>query len=248
MKSILLILMLSVVSLYSQVMTNGVFVPVQFTGTPTYEVVGKGIKPNNNPIVIGKTYSVGKTVYSVITTNDTVTFHFSNGLLAKIGTNSNFSVNDFQQELTIPTYPSTPKLGTHNLSLMLSEGEGAFMFNGSDSNSMCSVSTPLVDIELLKGKFYFRSSEKGVVVFVLEGSLRYHGERGRNDVVEAGKAVAAAPIQFQMRGLDDKVFLNTKKAEADELTKLLAETKPLERASKISFVVVNGDYLGVNID
>lgn len=248
MKETLLILMLSVFTVCAQ--TAGVFVPVKATGNPSYEIVGKGIKGNSNPFVKGKTYTFNKTSYAVVTTNDAVTLRFSNGLIANIRTNSNFTINDFQQELLNPTgEPSKAKFGSHVLTTTLLDGEGVFVFDGGDSNSMASVSTPLVDIELLKGKFRFQCSEKGVVVYVLEGSLRYHGERGRNDVVEAGKAVVAAPIQFQTKMIDDKVFLNTKKIKTDEHARLLNDAKSVESSTpQVVFAVVNGALLGVNID
>lgn len=248
MKTALLILMLSVMSLCSQVMTNGVFVPVQTSGTPTYEVVSKGMKPNNNTVVIGKTYSVGRTVYSVITTNDTVTFHFSNGLTAKINTNSNFSVNDFQQEILNPTpTPVKAKFGVNMLTLTLLTGEGVFVYNGADSNSMCSVSTPFVDIELLKGKFYFSCNEKSVNIIVLEGSVKAHGEHNKVEVIDAGKALLANPVQFQSKFFDEKVVMTTKKVKTDTINNLLAEA-PQDDSQHWIFVTVGNNLFGVKID
>jgi hypothetical protein len=240
--------MLSVVTLCGQVMTNGVFVPVQSSGTPTYEVVGKGVKANNTPVVIGKTYSVAKTLYSVITTNDTVTFHFSNGLTAKISTNSNFSVNDFQQEILNPNpEPVKAKFGANMLTLTLLSGDGVFVYDESDSNSMCSISTPFVDIELLKGKFYFSCNEKSVNIFVLEGSLKSHGEHNKIELVTEGTAILANPVQFQSKMFDEKVVSATKKIKPAIINNLLIEA-PQDVSRHWIFVTVGSQLFGVNID
>jgi len=243
--------MLTVCVVFGQVTTNGVFTAMEKTGAPVYNVISKGVKPNSTPITLGKTYVMNRSSYGVTTTtNDTVTFQFSNGLTMKIGTNSNFIMNDFQQELLNPnTEPAKAKFGTHILSMTLLDGEGTFVFSGGDSNSSCVVSTPLVDIELMEGEFYFRCSDKGVGVFVTKGTLKYHAEHGRSSVVEAGKAVMAAPIQFQNKMLDDKVFLNTKKVKPAELKWIEVETKTLTAIpNKVIFSVVNGSVVGVIID
>jgi len=241
------VVLLSSLTVFGQITTNGVFVPVQSTGTPTYEIVAKGVKPNNNPFVIGKTYNTAQG-YSIITTNDTVTLRFSNGLNVKVETNSNFSAYELKQEMTIPSQPGIPKLGSHVFTTALQDGEAVFVFDGTDSNSMCSVSTSLCDFELLKGKFYFQCSEKSVIVFVLEGSLKYHSEHNRTGVVEAGKALAVVPVQHQMKGLDDKVFINSVKVKPDQLATLLADATSVDKSPKVLFVVVNGELIGINLD
>jgi len=241
--------MLSTISLFSQViMTNGVFVPVQLGGTPTYEIVGKGVKSNNSPIVIGKTYNVSKTSYSVITTNDSVVFLFSNGLISKIGTNSNFLINDFQQEiLNTNVEPARAILGINMLSLTFLSGEGIFVYSGTNENSMCSVSTSFVDVELLKGKFYFSCTDKSVNILVLEGSLKSHGEKGKTELVEAGTAILANPVQYQSKFFDEKVVMTTKKVKPVIINNLLTEV-PLDQTHHWIFVAAYGNIFGVNID
>jgi ferric-dicitrate binding protein FerR (iron transport regulator) len=208
------------------------------------------MKPNNNPVVIGKTYSVDRTVFSLITTNDTVTFHFSNGLTAKIGTNSNFSVNDFQQEiLNTNSEPEKARVGANMLTTTLLTGEGFFVYDGGDSNSMCSVSTAFVDVELLKGKFYFSCNEKSVNIVVLEGSLRTHGEHNKTELVEAGLVVLANPVQYQSKLFDEKVVMATKKVKSAVATSLLTEINPLSDVARHwIFVTVGGNLFGVLID
>jgi len=242
--------MLTVCAVFGQVTTNGVFTAMEKTGAPVYDVISKGVKPNSTPIILGKTYVMNRSSYGVTTANDTVTFQFSNGLTAKIGTNSNFIVNDFQQELLNPnTEPAKAKFGTHVLSMTFLDGEGTFVFSGGDSNSSCVVSTPLVDVELMSGEFFIKGSEKGIGVFVSKGTLKYHAEHGRSNVVDAGKAVMAAPIQFQTKMLDDKVFLNTKKVKPTELKWIEAETKTLTSIpNKVIFSVVNGSVVGILIN
>ena len=246
MKSIILFLLLSAMVSFGQVMTNGSFAVIK--GNTDYELVAKGKARNTNQFVAGRTYEVGRESY-FFGTNDESVLYFTHGLLGKVSKGTEFTINSFNQEVNnLADEPAKLKVGAHNFAATIMKGDAYFSFVGGNELSSCVISTPLVDVELNKGKFYFRVEEGGVMVFVLEGKAIGHGERGKKEECEAGRAIVAAPIKFQMKGLDDKVFLNTKKAKVDETKKLLIEASTLEKVpADFIFSVVNGKVVAVNI-
>lgn len=219
-----LILMLSmfVTCGLSQVYTNGVFVDK------------------------GKTVEVEKKVYQFTPTNKSETLYFSNDLIAEIYTNSDFSINSFFQEVyDINTPPHRAKFGVSSLSAALMNGTAVFTYSGTtNDNSSCVISTPMVDIELYKGTFYFKVSENKVLVFVLEGSLKSHGDKGRETLVNAGYAVIAVPNDIGI--LEAKISLGAEKVKQAIVDKLTTESKNITNLKgTIMFAIVNGKVLGI---
>lgn len=246
MKTLILILFLLALPVFGQDMTNGSFAIIK--GNPAFELIAKGKPTVNGQFVVGRTYEIGREAYYV-GTNDDVTIYFANGLVSKINKGAEFSVSSFSQEVSnIKDEPAKIKPGAHLLNATIMNGDAYFSFGGGNELSSCVVSTPLVDVELQKGKFYFRVEEGGVMVFVLEGKAIAHGERGKKEECEAGRVIVAAPIRFKMKGVDDKVFLNTKKSKAEEAKNLLAEASNLDKdIANFTFCVVNGKVVAVNI-
>ncbi len=166
----LFLTLLMAVPVFGQISTNGVYVQN------------------------GITTEVEKKVYEITPTNKSEVLYFSNELIVKVYTNSNFTINSFFQDvINTNNTPEKSKFGSHNLSATLMDGGAVVVYSGGDSNSSCVISTPIVDIELFKGTFYFRVNENRVFVFVLEGSLKSHGERNSENVVTKGYAVIAVP-------------------------------------------------------
>lgn len=232
--------------MFGQDMTNGAFAVIK--GNPTFELVSKGKPVVSGQFLVGRTYEIGKEAYYV-GTNDDVTLYFANGLVGKINKGAEFSISSFLQEIpNINNEPSKMQFGSHLLSATLMNGDAYFSFGGGNELSSCVISTPLVDVELQKGKFYFRVEEGGVMVFVLEGKAVAHGERGKKEECESGRVIVAAPIRFKMKGVDDKIFLNTKKSKAEEARNLLAEASTLDKdITNFTFCVVNGKVVAINI-
>lgn len=209
----LLFLLLLVITLpaLSQIQTNGVYVL-------------------NN-----ETYEVDKKLHEI---TNAATLHFSNGLIVKTGTNCNLQVSSFYQEvLNTNTYPSIARFGSSVASLTLLDGEATVIYGGdTNNNSSCVISTPMTDIELYKGTFYFKVSDNEVLVFVLNGSLKSHGEKKYENVVTAGYAVKAVPSD---RGVfEASVSIGAEKVKQTIIDKLVADSKTIKPTP--TFIRIDG--------
>ena len=204
-------LLLTAYPVLSQIQTNGVYV-------------------RNN-----ETYEVDKKLHEI---TNAATLHFSNGLIVKTGTNCNLQVSSFYQEvLNTNTYPSIAQFGSSVASLTLLNGEATVIYGGdTNNNSSCVVSTPMTDIELYKGTFHFRVSDNKVLVFVLNGSLKSHGEKKRENVVTAGYAVIAVPNDTGI--LEASVSIGAEKVKQTIIDKLVDDSKTIK--STPTFIRIDG--------
>jgi len=197
----------------------------------------------------GKTVEVDKKVHQFTPTNSSDVLYFSNELIVKVYTNSDFMVNSlFQDVLNKKTTPEKAKLGVHNFAGSLMNGTAVVTYSGGDSNnSSCIISTPMTDLELYKGTFYIKVNESRVLVFVLEGALKSHGDRNRENVVTAGYAVVAVPNDIGI--LEAKISLGSEKVKQVIIDKLFAEAKEvINLKGTIMFARIDGKLLGILID
>ena len=126
----------------------------------------------------GKTIEVDKTVHQIGSSKISKTLYFSNELIVKVNTNSDFFIDSFFQDvLNTNKSPEKVKFGSQNFAATLTDGIATMTYSGNDSNSSCVISTQLADIELLKGNFYFKTTESKVIVLVLDGSLKVHSNK-----------------------------------------------------------------------
>lgn len=196
----------------------------------------------------GKTFEVDKTLHQFTTTSAPEILYFSNELIAKIYTNSDFSVNSFFQDIlnTTPT-PSKAKFGSHNFAATMMNGTAVLFYTGASSNSSCIVSTSLADVELHDGIFYFNVTDNKVLVAALNGSFKSYS--GKNKVIEVGPgfALIAAPTD---RGiLEAKVSFGSEKVKPDVVQKLINDSRDITRLKgSIMFTVIDGKLVGVIID
>jgi len=225
MKRLLLFLLLVASTSFGQTYTNGVYVNK------------------------GQTTEVEKKVYSITPTNSSETLYFSNHLIVNVYTNSDFTINSFFQEVydIENKAPHKSKFGGCNLAATLMNGTAVVVYSGSDSNSSCVISTPMTDLELHKGVFYFKVSQEKVLIFVLEGSLTSHGDKSRENVVTAGYAVIAVPNDIGI--LEAKISLGSEKVKQSVIDKLLSEAKPIiGLRDSIMFATINGKQMGILIN
>lgn len=193
----------------------------------------------------GKTTEIEKKIYQFTPTNKSDTLYFSNELIAEIYTNSDFTINSFFQEVyDINTPPHKAKFGASSLSATLMNGTAVFTYSGTNDNSSCVVSTPMTDLELNKGTFFFTVNDKNVLVVVLDGSLKYHGDKNKEGNVTVGNAVIAVPNE---RGiLEAKISLSAEKVKQTAIDKLTTESKNITNLrGTIMFAIVNGKVLGI---
>jgi hypothetical protein len=128
------------------------------------------------------------------------------------------------------------------------EGGATVIYDGNtNSNSACIISTPMTDIELHKGTFYFKVSESKVLVFVLNGSLKSHGEKNRETVVTAGYAVIAVPNDIGI--LEAKISIGAEKVRQAIIDKLVNESKDISKVKDgVVFIRIDGRTVGVIIN
>lgn len=222
--SLILILSMFVTCGMSQVYTNGVFV--------------------DN----GKTIEVEKKIYQFTPTVKSETLYFSNELIAEIYTNSDFSINSFSQEVyDVSSPPHKAKFGASSLSATLMNGTVVFTYSGTNDNSSCVISTPMTDLELNKGTFYFNVSENKVLVLAIDGSFKSHGDKNKIIDVPTGYAVIAVPTD---RGiLEAKISFETGKAKQDIIDKFnVASKNIINLKGTIMFATINGKLVGIVIN
>jgi len=212
--------MLAVTCCFGQTYTNGVFVKD------------------------GKTTEVAKQVLQFTPTNAPELFHFSNELIVKAHTNSDFTINSFGQEVyDIDKPPHKSKFGASNFAATLMNGIATFVYSGGDSNSSCVVSTPMADIELHKGTFYFRVDGNKVLIFVLEGTMTAHSDKKENTVT-AGYALIAVPNDVGI--LEAKISIGAEKARQTIIDKLLSDSQDVtSMRDDTLFATINGKIVGI---
>lgn len=227
MKNILLLTLLTLLTYstsFAQNYTNGVFVQD------------------------GKTVEVDKHVFSITPKSSFITLNFSDGLIARIDTNSDFSINSFFQEVyDLDLSPHKAKFGASTFSATLMHGSGVFVYSGGDVNSSCIISTPFTDLELYKGVFYFKVTDTRVLVFVLDGSLKSHGDKNRENVVTSGYAVVALPNDIGI--LEDKISLGSEKIRPEAINILINDAKSaISLKDNVLFAIVNKKVIGIVIN
>ena len=194
----------------------------------------------------GITCEVDRKVHQITTPE---TLHFSNELIVKTYTNTDFTINSFFQEVSdIDKMPHKAKLGASSFAASMMNGTAVIIYAGStNENSSCVISTPMSDLELYKGTFYFKVSENKVIVFVLDGQLKAHGEKKKENTVTAGYAVLAMPNDIGI--LEDNISLGAEKVRVDTIKKLTDEVQDVVKLqNQFLFITINGKTIGVDMN
>jgi hypothetical protein len=225
MKKAMLILMLAATAVFGQ---NGVYVQK-----------GKTTEVD---------FKTPHSFYSVKTTNAAEVVYFSNGLSSKVETNSELNVNSFIQEITnTNTNPEKAKFGPSTLNVGLMKGSAYFVYPEDDTNSSVVVSTPLADIEIHKGSYYFVVNEKNILVLVIDGSATAYGDKKDTKTVNAGNALIVMPNDVGI--LDSKISLSMQFIHEPVLNKLKASVKEISNLkNETLFIRINGKTIGVLIN
>lgn len=224
-------------------MTNGVF----YVDRPVEcRLVSQNGNVKTNHLVAGETYTVGNTLLEMVTSNK-MTFYFGGGPMIEAGTNSEFSVNLFDQEIkNLDATPRKAEFGTHNLSIQFRQGEFAVLYPNQDSNSTVMVSTPFTMYQLNGGKYYFRVSDKSSIAYVLEGDMKVHGDKNKVDTTDKGKLAVAVPFTDPASGVEDKIITSIKPLKPDEVARF---SNPVLAAEKkqddVQFFIVGNRVVGI---
>lgn len=226
-------------------MTNGVF----YIDSPVEcHLISQNGASQTNHLVAGKSYMVGDFLVELEpeSTNKT-TFYLSGGPMIEAFPRSSFSINLFDQEVkNLDAHPRRAEFGSHNINITLSKGEFSIIYSNSSANSSLIVGTPYATYQLHGGKYFFRVTDRSVVVYVLDGIMTVHGDKNKIDTTDSGKLSVVVPFSDPGSGVDDKIVTSIKilrKEEADKFAAplLLAEKK----SGNVLFIVINGRVIGV---
>lgn len=200
-----------------------------------------------NTLKSGTTYPVGNELIELKSTN-TTKFIFSGGPLVQVSPNAIFTVVLFDQEVNnLTSVPQRAKFGTHMLNLALSKGEISIVYPNKDTNSRVNINTHYADYELSGGKYYFKLTSKGALVYVVDGNMLVHGEKNRTDVVNKENFTLANSADTEF-GLDDKVTTSFKKAKQEEMERFALPVISAEKNwPNIDFFVINGKVIGISL-
>jgi hypothetical protein len=173
--------------------------------------------------------------------------YFSNDLVVKTDTNTDFTINSFFQDIFQSSTPVKSKFGSHSFAATVMNGSAMLKYGGcNDELSSCVISTPLTDLELTNGTFYLKVSERVVFLCVLDGSVKVHNGK-KELIVQKGNALVARPNDIGI--LEDKNSVTIEKVRADVLEKLIADSLPLSKIkNSILFVNVEGRTIGIVIN
>ena len=192
----------------------------------------------------GKTTEIEKKVYSITPKDKADIVYFSNGLTAKVQLDADFSVNSFFQDILTTNNYHKAEFGSSTLNTTLMNGKALLSYVGDTNNSSCVVSTPMVDVELYRGLFYIESTEKKVVLAVVEGSLKcYSGKK--ETIINTGQALVASPNSVGI--FEDKVELSPGKINTDATKRFKDESKDIISTNSILFIRIDGKTLGITL-
>jgi hypothetical protein len=202
------------------------------------------ISTNGVYVKDGKTIEVEKKAYSVNPANKADIVYFSNGLTVKVQPNSDFSINSFFQDVITTNDFHKAEFGDSSLSATLLSGKLLLSYNGT-TNSSCVISTPMADIELYRGLFYFEVSEKNAIMAVIDGSFKcYNGKK--EVIINAGQAIIAKPNTVGI--LEDRVELSTGKVNANAVKDFREESKEIVNSiNSIIFIRIDGKTIGISL-
>ena len=211
-------------------------------------MIEQGLKPTPVPLVTGTTYGIDTNAsYWFVTTNDSFILYFSNEMLLKVYTNSDFTINIANQEvlnLSSKIPPQKAKFGSHNFAGTLINGTIIISYSGETSNSSCVVSTPMTDIELHNGLFYFRVTDNNLIVFVLKGSIKSYNDKLKENVITKGYALIS--VHNDVGILESKISLVDAKIKDAVLNTLIEESKEVtDFQNTIMFASLYGNVLGI---
>jgi hypothetical protein len=202
-----------------------------------------------------KTYELDVNTFEVTTkTNEFIDLYFVNGNVIKVLENSEFRVDLMNVTLkNKQPYPSKIDVESYNLNLALMEGEGYFDITKSE-NDQCILQTPLVNLELSKGKFYIQTTKNSVMAYIMEGSLGvYDNVTNKKEEIQSGNAVLIRPSPKlspkQLELFADKMTTVIKKAKPEIFKVHLETINQLKEAciAQLLLVQINDKIIGVKI-
>lgn len=228
---------------------NGAYFVKSATGGTKFNLVGQ-TTTETSTLVVGKTYESENDIFELITgENQKVTLQFSSGLLVQVLPDSEFRVDAFNQMVADSNIqPAVLGVGDFILNTALMNGSAYVIApKYSSSNTLCVLQTPLTNIELNGGKYQIRSTQKFVIVYVLEGSVGvFDNKTGKKTVKQTGTMVLIFPSPIK----NGEVMVTEKSIDSEEYKKMFIATKQLESSNlyfDIIFALINGKIIGIRL-
>jgi len=197
----------------------------------------------------GVTVVVDKSVHEILTTNNTDILYFSNELIVKVNTNSDFMIDSFYQEvINTNSLPEKLKSSSCNFSGTLMKGSVIVTYTGGNENSSCIISTPFSTHELSKGTFYLQVSDSKEITITLDGELKTEGNNKGKATTPTGYAVIS--VNNDSSGItDSKISIYTDKVKTSVMDRLLNESKEVTNLKKsILFIKIDKKIIGIDIN
>lgn len=200
---------------------------------------------HTNQLSDGITYQVKDKVYELLPTND-VMIYLANGASLKMSSNSVFSIDLYDQEITNGTVPTIIRGGTYNISTTLNNGE-IWLYNPiNDENCSFILNTPNISYQFKHGLFYCKSTENASVLIVYDGYCELMDDNNKDQKIEKSQMVATLPIANAPKGLSGKVFNGVSNLKAIELKKISEPFISLTNmANDVKFYLIDGNLYGL---
>lgn len=245
MKTIIIAAMLFATTLFGNEFNNGaVYVdePVQVG------IIQENGTSITNMLGSGRTLLVGKSVIEITTTNKTLV-HLGGIAMLQAGVNSQFAITFFDQEISnLLSSPQRIQVGAYTLNLEFMSGEFCFIYPNTDTNLSVVVNTQMATYQLNGGKYYFKTSGKSTLVYVMEGDMVVHGDKNRVDLVDKGSLAIAVPFGDPDSGIDDKIITSFKQAKLEENEKFASPILQIEQKwNNVDFFVIDEKVVGIKM-
>jgi len=213
-----------------------------YSGNPVEQYAGQ--------LKTGYTYEVNESRAFVSNTNQSI-LYFSNELIVHVGTNTEYNVVTFDQQLfRLFSPPSKLKAGKHSLILSLTSGEMILNATTPEYESSTIVNTPFGDVEInSSATVLLKVESEQLFIYCYNGKVLVYANRGNPEVVEKQKQLTSRPNKFPMRGDNRKYQVGKKQPDREELV-LLNERLPkqdIDVRGDVMFVLINKRLVGINI-
>lgn len=193
----------------------------------------------------GKTFEVDKKVHQITTPE---LLHFSNELIIKTDADTDFTINTLFQEVFDLDEPAhKAKFGNATFAGTIMSGTATVVYSGTNENSSVTISTPMTDLELHRGVFIINVSTDSVVVYIVEGSAKAHGEKKVVREGTTGNFLMVAPTKIGI--LEDKYSIGSNTIPEAGMKKLSDATRDIVKTKgRFLFVIVDSKVVGINVD
>lgn len=211
-----------------------------------YNLIGQVVTESND-LIVGRTYSSDVESIEISTSkSQNVLLKLSNEILVELQPNSKFSVDGFNQ--MVKNDEAEPMLVVYtdyisNLNLLSGDAYISSPLYDSD-NTMNVLQTPLANLELSGGKYLVKSSQKFVICYVIDGSVKvFNPKTNKKEVIENDQMAFIVPFPGETG-----VMVTSKTIESGELLEQTNKIKEIEKnKDSVIFAVIDKKIVGIKV-